>query len=41
MSPRAGTGNRAVKNCGEANTEWNYNTNESDNSLHKSKQPNP
>jgi hypothetical protein len=32
------TGSRAVKNCVEANKEWNYKTRESENILHKSKQ---
>jgi hypothetical protein len=31
MSPRDVMGNRAVKNVGQANTEWNYNRKESDN----------
>jgi hypothetical protein len=37
MIPRSITGIREAKNCGEAKTEWNYNTKESDNFLHKSK----
>jgi hypothetical protein len=38
MSPRDGTVNLAVKNCGEAFTEWNCNAKGSGNFLHKSKQ---
>jgi hypothetical protein len=37
MSPTDVTGNRAVKNSDEANIEWIYNTQESDNFLHKPK----
>jgi hypothetical protein len=33
MSPRDVTGEYAVRNCGEANIEWNYNTRRSDNFL--------
>jgi hypothetical protein len=38
MSPRDVTGKGEVKDCDKANTEWNYNTKESDNVLYKSKQ---
>jgi hypothetical protein len=38
MCPRDATRSRAVNNCDETNTERNYNTKESDNFLHKSKQ---
>jgi hypothetical protein len=38
MSPTDITGNRAVQNYGEANTEWNRTTKEIGNFLHKSKQ---
>jgi hypothetical protein len=41
VSPGDVTGNRVVKHCGEANTEWNYNTKERDNFQYKSKQLNP
>jgi hypothetical protein len=42
MSPEDVTETRGVKNCGEANKEWNYNTKEGGNFLHKSKQePSP
>jgi hypothetical protein len=35
MSPRYVTGNKAVKNCGMENTEWNYNRKKNDNFLPK------
>jgi hypothetical protein len=38
MNTRYVMGKYAVKNCGKADTEWNYNTKGSDNFLHKSKQ---
>lgn len=38
MSPRDVKGKYAVKNCGEAYAEWNYNTLGSESFLHKSNQ---
>jgi hypothetical protein len=37
MSPRDATGKCAVRNCGEAHNEWNYNKNKSENFVHLSK----
>jgi hypothetical protein len=39
MSPRNVIGNGAVKNCGEAYTEWNCDAKGSDNFVHKSEHP--